>query len=75
MSEEKDKNTVDLSTSDCPITSVTVYKDRAEISRIVKTTLKTGVNEVKITGLVDLDEDSIRYLFHYHVSIVLYSAL
>ena len=46
--------------TDCPISSVTVYKDRAEICRTVEAVLKQGVNKVNISGFFNVDEDSIR---------------
>ncbi|XP_012937277.1 protein F37C4.5 isoform X1 [Aplysia californica] len=57
---EKQNNEVKLAVEKCPLTSVTVFKDRAEVSRSVETSVKAGTNELKITGLVDIEQDSIR---------------
>lgn len=44
-----------------PCKKVVVYCDRAEVKRLVKTKLKSGVNELIISNLSHfIDKDSIR---------------
>ena len=48
--------------SGCVIQSVVVYRDRAEVKRIVHATLAAGENEVLVTGLAEcMDKNSVRY--------------
>ncbi|XP_014665727.1 PREDICTED: protein F37C4.5-like [Priapulus caudatus] len=45
----------------CPLNSVVVYQDRAEVCRVVKATLKTGSNEVVVKNFsAGVDKDSFR---------------
>ena len=55
-------NTVDLvSTADSKITAISVYSERAEVTRVFKISVKTGQNNVNINGLPSvLDEGSVR---------------
>lgn len=58
-------NTVDLvSVNDSKIVSVSLYTGRAEITRLYKFTVKTGQNQVNISGLPNvLDTQSLRFVF------------
>ena len=48
----------------CPIESVTVFLDRAEVKRIIEVVLDAGENEVLVTGLPFVtDQDSVRWSF------------
>lgn len=48
-----------ISVNDCPIDQVTVYKDRAEVSRLLEINFPDGVYEIVIPGLSNsLDTDS-----------------
>ncbi|TPX64605.1 hypothetical protein SpCBS45565_g05776 [Spizellomyces sp. 'palustris'] len=50
-----------VDTKDYPVGNVTVYRDRAEVSReFPAQALKVGRNEVTILGLPELEEDTIR---------------
>jgi len=42
---------INLDTAGCPIDSVTVFRDRAEITRFVNVTAQGGVQEIVIKGL------------------------
>ena len=55
-------NTIELvSVKDSKIVSVSVYSGRAEITRLFKFTVKSGLNQVAIIGLPRvLDKDSFR---------------
>ena len=47
--------------SQCKAETVTVYLDRAEVARTLKSAIKSGENEVIVTGLSpSLDKDSVR---------------
>ena len=51
----------------CAIQSVVVYRDRAEVKRIVPASLATGENEVIVTGLAEcVDKNSVRYQWWSH---------
>ena len=51
----------ELKATSCPVESVTVFIDRAEVNRIADTTVDAGENEIIITGLPSvIDEDSLR---------------
>jgi peptidoglycan hydrolase CwlO-like protein len=58
-------NAIELvSVKDSKIVSVSVYSGRAEITRLFKFTVKSGLNQVAILGLPHvLDRDSLRYVF------------
>lgn len=58
--ENKPVNNISLKASECLVTRVTVYKDRAEVCREVETSIKEGVNELRIKDFVSIEEDSIR---------------
>ncbi|CAL1546814.1 unnamed protein product [Lymnaea stagnalis] len=63
MADQDEKTSINLisvKASECPVTRVTVYKDRAEVFRELETTVKAGVNELRIKEFVRIDEDSIR---------------
>ena len=46
---------------DCPVESVVVYADRAEVKRRVSVSLEAGKNEVVVQGLSTcVDKNSIR---------------
>ncbi|XP_064617062.1 protein F37C4.5-like isoform X2 [Liolophura sinensis] len=46
---------------ECPVEKVVVYQDRAEVCRVIETTVKKGENEVIVKNLSNyVDEDSIR---------------
>eukprot|EP01125_Pyxidicula_operculata_P014974 TRINITY_DN5057_c0_g1_i1.p1 TRINITY_DN5057_c0_g1~~TRINITY_DN5057_c0_g1_i1.p1 ORF type:complete len:599 (-),score=143.42 TRINITY_DN5057_c0_g1_i1:99-1895(-) len=63
MSEEGTKWTIEYNPSECPISSVVVYSDRAEIFREVSATLKKGETEILISGVSPyIDQDSIRVI-------------
>ena len=51
----------------CAIQSVVVYRDRAEVKRIVPASLAAGENEVIVTGLAEcVDKNSVRYHWWSH---------
>jgi len=53
--------TTHLTTKECPIESVTVYNDRAEILRNVTVNLKQGVQLITVTGFpATVEENSVR---------------
>lgn len=53
----------------CPVESVVVYQDRAEVRRSIKQTLAEGQNEVVIEGIVEsVYQDSIRSPSHTGIS-------
>uniref|UniRef100_A0A0B7A8M9 DUF4139 domain-containing protein n=1 Tax=Arion vulgaris TaxID=1028688 RepID=A0A0B7A8M9_9EUPU len=62
MSEKGNKavNEISKKASECPVTKVTVYKDRAEVCRQLETAVVAGVNELHIKEFVSIEEDSIR---------------
>ncbi|XP_055887709.1 protein F37C4.5-like isoform X3 [Biomphalaria glabrata] len=63
MTDKEDRtinNTISIKASECPVTKVTVYKDRAEVCREINTTVKPGINELRIKEFVCIDEESIR---------------
>ncbi|CAG5136131.1 unnamed protein product, partial [Candidula unifasciata] len=62
MAEKTTKtiNEISKSTSECPVTRVTVYKDRAEVCRELEVTVASGVNELHIKEFVAIEEDSVR---------------
>uniref|UniRef100_A0A2C9KWG3 DUF4139 domain-containing protein n=1 Tax=Biomphalaria glabrata TaxID=6526 RepID=A0A2C9KWG3_BIOGL len=63
MTDKEDRtinNTISIKASECPVTKVTVYKDRAEVCREINTTVKPGINELRIKEFVRIDEESIR---------------
>ena len=64
-------NHVDLvSTADSEITAVSVYSDRAEVTRVFKISVKTGQNNVNINGLPSvLDEESVRCVPGFHLGL------
>lgn len=53
---------IELSTiTDSKITKVNLSPGRAEVTRVYKLTLEAGVNQVRISGLLDrIDRDSLR---------------
>ncbi|KAH3757943.1 mucoidy inhibitor MuiA family protein [Pelomyxa schiedti] len=51
---------LDLSLSDCPCLSVCVYSDRAELTRTLTFTTESGLNDIVVTGVPAIDENSIR---------------
>ena len=55
-------NVIELdSVSDSTITGVSVYSSRAEVTRLFKFNIKTGQNQVNISGLpIVLERDSLR---------------
>lgn len=60
MAEVPEMNLLYVKAEDCPITRVTVYKDRAEVCRKYEGKIKAGTNELHITHFVEADKDSIR---------------
>ncbi|KAK0064422.1 protein F37C4.5 [Biomphalaria pfeifferi] len=63
MTDKEDRtinNAISIKASECPVTKVTVYKDRAEVCRGINTTVKPGINELRIKEFVRIDEESIR---------------
>jgi hypothetical protein len=58
-------NVVDLvSIKDSKITNVSLYSGRAEITRLYKFLVKTGLNQVNISGLPNvLDHESLRCVY------------
>jgi hypothetical protein len=53
-----------VSVKDSKIISVSVYSGRAEITRLFKFTVKSGLNQVAILGLPRvMDRDSLRCVF------------
>ncbi|BFZ24970.1 hypothetical protein BsWGS_28008 [Bradybaena similaris] len=62
MAEKTSKtiNEITKKASECPLTRVTVYKDRAEVFRELEATVAAGVNELHIKEFVSIEEDSIR---------------
>eukprot|EP00794_Sanderia_malayensis_P000194 gene194-808_t len=55
------RNKVELKCVACPIETVTVFLDRAEVNRAAETPVEAGENEIVITGLPSVvDEDSVR---------------
>ncbi|GFS09472.1 protein F37C4.5 [Elysia marginata] len=60
MAEESEMTFQYVKADDCPITKVTVYKDRAEVCRNYNGKIQAGKNELHITHFVEADEDSIR---------------
>ena len=60
--EKKGVHTMEVAVWACTIHSVVVYRDRAEVKRIVPTSLAAGENKVVLTGLAEcVDKNSIRY--------------
>ncbi|PRP84046.1 hypothetical protein PROFUN_08508 [Planoprotostelium fungivorum] len=56
-----EKKVIDIEASKCPIDSVTVFLDRAEITRTIDVQSSTGTHEVRINGLPNsIVEESIR---------------
>eukprot|EP01124_Arcella_intermedia_P008863 TRINITY_DN15676_c0_g1_i1.p1 TRINITY_DN15676_c0_g1~~TRINITY_DN15676_c0_g1_i1.p1 ORF type:complete len:624 (+),score=162.82 TRINITY_DN15676_c0_g1_i1:28-1899(+) len=54
---------LDLSDQDCPISTVTVYTDRAEVIRSVNATVEPGKTEITLSGVSKLiDPNSIRVI-------------
>lgn len=55
-------NVIELdSVADSTITGVSVYSERAEITRLFKFNIKTGQNQLNISGLPGvLDQESLR---------------
>lgn len=52
---------VEVGVKECAIHSVVVYKDRAEVRRVVPAKLAAGDNEVIVTGIAEcVDKNSIR---------------
>ena len=52
---------INLTTADSKITAVSIYTDRAEVTRSFRIQLKIGQNHVKITRLPNvLQDDSVR---------------
>jgi len=62
VDSEKNERRIELNAlKDCPVLFVTVYNDRAEVTRGVKVHFQAGVNEVTISGLSDqVDLESVR---------------
>ena len=59
----KKPNRLEFAVRDCSIHSVVVYKDRAEVKRIIRAELLEGTNEVVISGLAEtINRNSIRYV-------------
>ena len=59
---KKNVHRVDVGVKDCTIRSVVVFKDRAEVKRVVLASLVAGENEIIIGGLAEcVDKNSIRY--------------
>lgn len=57
----KKPNRLEFAVRDCSIHSVVVYKDRAEVKRIIYAELLEGINEVVISGLAEtINRNSIR---------------
>ncbi|KAL5474815.1 hypothetical protein EMCRGX_G026832 [Ephydatia muelleri] len=57
----KKPNRLEFAVRDCSIHSVVVYKDRAEVKRIIRAELLEGTNEVVISGLAEtINRNSIR---------------
>lgn len=53
-----------LNVKDCSMNSVVIYRDRAEVKRVVPVSIIGGENEIVITGLSEaVDGDSIRLVF------------
>jgi len=58
-SSKTTKSFIDL--KDCPVQNVTVYNDRAEVTRHVEASVQAGTNEVSIFGLSSkVDRNSVR---------------
>ena len=58
---KKNVHRVDVGVKDCAIRSVVVFKDRAEVKRVVSASLVAGENEIIIGGLAEcVDKNSIR---------------
>ncbi|GFN95711.1 protein f37c4.5 [Plakobranchus ocellatus] len=60
MADKSEIHLMSVKAADCPMTRVTVYKDRAEICRQYEGIVRAGTNELHITHFVDADDDSIR---------------
>lgn len=57
----KKAQVLEVSVKDCPIESVVVYGDRAEVKRAVTVNLVPGENEVVVGDLTsEIDRNSIR---------------
>lgn len=57
----KDPKQLEFAVKDCSIHSVVVYKDRAEVKRVIRAELLAGVNEVIVSGLAEtINRNSIR---------------
>ena len=58
---KKNVHRVDVGVKDCAILSVVVFKDRAEVKRVVLASLVAGENEIIIGDLAEcVDKNSIR---------------
>ena len=56
-----EKKVVEVSVRECAIHSAVVFKDRAEVKRVVPARLAAGENEVVVSGLAScVDKNSIR---------------
>jgi len=54
-------NKVTISAKSCPVTAVTIYNDRAEVTRQLTLTTHAGLNEVTVEGLPSkVDRNSVR---------------
>lgn len=62
-------HTLDLvSVEDSKILSISLYSGRAEITRLLKAHVKTGLNQLNIKGLPNtLQTDSFRYADNAHL--------
>ncbi|KAI8923736.1 hypothetical protein BC831DRAFT_469726 [Entophlyctis helioformis] len=58
--EDKSVHKIEVAAADAPVCAATVFSDRAEVSRILTVDLKGGPNQVSLTGVAWLDEDTIR---------------
>ena len=56
---------------DLPCEKVVVFKDRAEVKRLVRTRLKKGENEIVINGVTNsIDRDSVRVEGHGQATVL-----
>jgi len=61
LDEPNDAHKMNVSAKSCPITSVTIYNDRAEVTRQVAVVVKHGLNEITVDGLSSkADRNSVR---------------
>ena len=61
-----------INIKDCAVSGVVIYRDRAEVKRVVHVSLKGGESDIVITGLSEaVDGDSIRLVLSMVIYIII----